>query len=183
MGGTESRFLGLLVEGNEEEALGLWHRFPELQERLRYDVPVKSSPFRDKPLHCATRNTMKILMLEFLERGADPHARNGSGETSLHIICRSARCSSRTNAKRAELLRLLLDCIIPEHERYCTVNGGSTSCDFRSASYPGFGGSSRERSASTIGEIADPYNLGVEDKVSIYSRWGIPLSCMLTVMM
>ena len=113
MGGIESRFNALLLEGKAEECLDLWHHNTELvQSSYRLDVPIKGSPYRDTPLHCATRAEMKILMHEFLESGADPLARNANGETPLHVVCVSARCSSRTNKRRAELLQLLMDKVV-----------------------------------------------------------------------
>ena len=176
MGGTESRFNTLLVEGNETDALALWHSYPDLQERFSPGVPIKCSPHRDKPLHAAARAGMKVLLLEFLERGADPLARNANEETALHLVCRSARFSSRTNAQRAELLRLLLDTISNASDQE-TCEALSNGTEWYSQTLPSAGpekkqdiGSrtlERPRSSSSAGGmvIMDPYNLGVEDKV------------------
>lgn len=155
MGGTESRFNGLLVEGSETDALELWHNHPELQAGFRPNLPIKSTPHRDMPLHCAARGSLKVLMHEFLTRGADPRAKNANGETPLHIVCRSARFSSRTNRLRADLLRLLLDRLSPfEQSKYEDVGNGVLCEDER-----GLG----ER-CTGAGE-ADPYNLALSDKV------------------
>ena len=144
MGGVESRFDGLIVEGNEEEALELWHSHPELQARYDPNHQIKASPHRDTPLHSATRGSMKVLVHELLAQGADPRAKNAGGETPLHVACSSARFSSRTNRLRAELLAMLLDRLSPfERGRY------------------GDGAPANE-----AGE-ADPYNLALMDKVFI----------------
>ena len=157
MGGVESRFNGLLVEGSEAEALELWHGNPELQARFRPNVPIKSTQCRDTPLHSAARGCMKVLMDEFLARGADPRAKNANGETPLHIACSSARFSSRTNRLRADLLRLLLDRLSPfEKGRFEDVGNG-VLC----AEESGKG----EHTATGAGE-ADPYNLALTDKVT-----------------
>lgn len=109
MGGVESRFSLLLIDGSTEEALHLWVQHPELQSRLRPNEPIRSSLHRDTPLHCAARAEMKILLNDFLEAGGDPLVCNANGETPLHIVCTSARASSRTSKRRAELLQILLD--------------------------------------------------------------------------
>ena len=172
MGGTESRFNALLVEGNETEALELWDGFSDLQVRFRPQTPIKSSPYRDMPLHAAVRASMKTLTVEFLRNGADPHARNANGETAIHLVCRSARFSSRTNAFRAELLRQLLERTRVE-QNYEDIN--TIAAFAKEDGDPDWKGGSkapglqRQRSISA-GDIRqlvlDPYNLGVEDKVS-----------------
>ena len=152
MGGIESRFNGLIVEGNEKEALELWHSNPELQARFRPDLPLKATQYRDTPLHSAARGNMKILTYEFLAHGADPRAKNANGETPLHIVCSSARFSSRTNRLRADLLRLLLDRLSPfEQNRYEEVGNGVLCA-------------SEWAICDRAGE-ADPYNLALMDKV------------------
>lgn len=153
MGGAESRFNGLLVEGNEKEALELWQSHPELQARFRPNLPIKSTQYRDTPLHSAARGDMKELMQEFLSRGADPRAKNSNGETPLHIVCRSARFSSRTNRLRADLLKLLLDRISPfEQNVYQDIGNGEN------------GGLGDNVGREHLSE-ADPYNLALSDKV------------------
>lgn len=163
MGGVESRFNSLLVEGNEQEALELWHSNPDLQAGFRPDLPIKSTRCRDTPLHSAARGCMKILMHEFLTHGADPRAKNTNGETPLHIVCSSARFSSRTNRLRADLLRLLLDRLSPfEQRRFEDMGNGVLSAEdgARMAEHTG------------VGE-ADPYCLALTDKVT-YMYWGFP---------
>jgi ankyrin repeat/IBR domain-containing protein 1 len=148
MGGVESRFNGLLVGGNEKEALELWHSHPDLQARFRPQLPIKSSPHRDTPLHSAARGSMKVVMEELLSNGADPRTKNANGETPLHIVCSSARFSSRTNRLRAELLRLLLDRLEPFEQGREVGNGVLGTGDGE---------------ASVAGE-ADPYRLALTDK-------------------
>ena len=157
MGGTESRFTSLIVEGNEAEALELWNSNPELQARFRPDLPIKSTQHRDTPLHSAARGAMKKLMHELLVHGADPRAKNVVGETPLHIVCRSARFSSRTNRLRADLLRLLLDRLSPfEQSVYEAESVGNGVL--------GVGEGENLPLTSGAGE-ADPYKLALTDKV------------------
>ena len=157
MGSLESRFNSLIVDGNETEALELWHGHPELQARFRPNLPIKWTQCRDTPLHCAARGAMKVLMHEFLSHGADPRAKNSNGETPLHIVSSSARFSSRTNRLRADLLRLLLDRLSPfEQTKYEDVGNGVLCADET--------GIAERLSSAGAGE-ADPYNLALMDKV------------------
>lgn len=170
MGSAESRFNGLLVQGNEKEALDLWQSHPELQAQFRPNLPIKSTRYRDAPLHVAARNDMKLLMQEFLTRGADPRAKNSNGETPLHIVCRSARFSSRANRVRADLLRLLLDRLSPFEQNIHQDIGSGVLCESEESEW-GSGDSmalGRDRFSRT-GE-ADPYNLALSDKVILGVR-------------
>ena len=124
MGGVESHFNNLLVEGKDEEAIKLWEENFELQAKHHPNSQIKASPFRDTPLHCAVRFEMKKMVQEFLSRGGDPFVMNGNGETPLHIVCRASKISSRRAKKRAELLQLLLD-KVPKEEQYELI--GNTS--------------------------------------------------------
>lgn len=119
MGGIESRFNGLLVDGKADDAMEVWTANFHLQTSLQPNAQIKSSPYRDTPLHCSVRWEMKKLMLEFLTRGGDPFATNGIGETPLHIVCRAgdAKISSRRSRKRADFLQLMLD-RIPNEEGF-----------------------------------------------------------------
>ena len=125
MGGVESQFNTLLVEGKSEEALEMWNTNHELQARHQPNSRIKSSPYRDTPLHCTVRHEMKELMHEFLSRGADPFLSNALGETPLHLVCRTAKISSRRAKKRAEYLQMMLD-RIPKEENFEVVRGASS---------------------------------------------------------
>lgn len=154
MGGVESRFNSLIVDGNEKEALELWHSQPELQARYNPSLPIRGTSRRDTPLHSAARGSMKILMHELLSCGADPRSRNSDGETPLHVVCSSTRFSSRTNRLRAELLTMLLDRLSPfEQGRHEEIGNGV------------LGAGENEPFAGRAGE-ADPYNLALMDKAS-----------------
>ena len=156
MGGVGSRFHSLIVEGNEKEALELWHAHPDLQASLDPNLPIKSTPYRDTPLHSAARGCMKVLMHELLSHGADPRGKNSNGETPLHIVCSSTRFSSRTNRLRADLLALLLDKLSPFEQGKYEEMGSGVLCQADGA----YGGG-----LTSAGE-ADPYNLALTDKVS-----------------
>ena len=159
MGGTESTFNSLLLhEGSDEEQpLKIWLQDRALQDgfQKRPNLPLKGSPCRDTPLHCAARKEMKILMMEFLEKGADPLTRNSNSETPIHIVCTSARASSRTSRRRCDMLQLLLE-KVPEvcgEESYDIIRSESSPCVEDSGVQNGM-----------------PYsvnvNLGVSDRVS-----------------
>lgn len=174
MGGVESRFNTLLVEGRAEEALQLWNENLELQAKHHPNNQIKTSPQRDTPLHCTTRHEMRDLMHEFLTRGADPLATNGLGETSLHIVCRAAKFSSRRAKRRAELLQMMLD-RIPGEEGYDVIRGAS-SLERRGHGLTGFGEKEQERrrmmmngasaAAVMVTTDDDAHHLGTQDKVS-----------------
>jgi len=165
MGGVESRFQTLLLEGKTEEAMSMWHNNPEnLQQIFRPNAPIKGSPYRDNSLHCSARHGMKILMHEFLEKGADPFSRNDNGETAMHIVCRTARGSSRTSKRQADLLFLLLD-KIPE---VCLEGSYPTTADLGSKggrsglaeTWPALRGSAQQQEDS----LEDKLHLGIQDK-------------------
>ncbi len=60
MGGLESKFNGLLVDGRGEEAELMWSDNLELQNHYRPNAQIKSSPTRDTPLHCTARHEMEV---------------------------------------------------------------------------------------------------------------------------
>ena len=60
MGGVESRFNALLVDGKVSEAEEMWEANPELQSRYKPNNQIKFSPLRDTPLHCIARLEMKV---------------------------------------------------------------------------------------------------------------------------
>ena len=115
MGNVEARFHQLLLSGEHEQALHFWSENQDFQSKLDLKTPVRGSQSKDSPLHCLLRvgnyrqPFLKILMHEFIEKGADPLFRNGSFETSIHVVCCSQRHSARENKARREILELLLD--------------------------------------------------------------------------
>lgn len=177
MGGVESRFNALLVDGKASEAMEIWISNIELQAGLQPNAQIKSSPFRDSPLHCAVRWEMKELMLEFLTRGGDPFTTNLIGETPLHIVCRAgdSKISSRRCRKRAEYLQLMLE-RIPNEEHFEVVRT-SDSLDRNGASKTGFShrkgeGKHPVMNGGVVGKggvrmmaDTDAHRLGAQDKV------------------
>ena len=149
--------------------MSMWVSNPEnLQEIFHPNVPIKGSPYRDNPLHCSARHGMKILMHEFLEKGADPFSRNDNGETAMHIVCRTARGSSRTSKRQADLLYLLLD-KIPEvytclEASYHVVADPDSKGERKrlSETWPALRGSAPQHEDSQ----EDKLHLGIQDKVS-----------------
>ena len=175
MGGIESRFNALLVEGKADDAMETWTANLELQTRLQPNAQIKSSPYRDTPLHCSVRWEMKELMLEFLTRGGDPLATNGIGETPIHIVCRAgdSKISSRRCRKRADVLQLMLD-RIPSEESFDsnsvdrTKLGDSLLKSFKDKMTNG------ERVKVTADR--DTHRLGAQDKVRSFQGY---FSCRL----
>ena len=115
MGNVETRFHQLLLSGEHEQALHFWTENKDFQSQLGFMTPVRGSSTKDSPLHCILRvgnyrqPFLKILMHEFLERGADPLFQNAANETSIHVVCCSQRHSARENRARREILEILLD--------------------------------------------------------------------------
>ncbi len=60
MGGLESKFNALLVDGRREEAESIWAENLDLQSRFRPNIQIKASPTRDTPLHCTVRHEMQV---------------------------------------------------------------------------------------------------------------------------
>lgn len=160
MGGVESRFNGLLVEGKQDEALHLWHSQAEIQTRYNPNQAIRGASHRgDTPIHSAARASMKIIMEELLSHGADPRVKNASGETPLHVVCSSTRFSSRTNHLRAELLTMLLDRLSPFSERsdsYEPIGNGVLVMT-----------SSERDGGRQATDEPDPYRLALMDKVKV----------------
>ena len=128
MGGLESKFNALLVDGRTDEANTMWAANTELQERFRPNEQIKSSPKRDTPLHCAVHWEMKELVEEFLKRGGDPFSKNGNLETPIHVVCRSAKFSSRRSKRKLELLKIMLNKVptISGEQSYDVIPGSAS---------------------------------------------------------
>ena len=183
MGGIESKFNALLVEGRADEAKTLWSENSELQERFQPNQQIKSSPKRDTPLHCAVHWEMNDFVTEFLKRGGDPFSRNGSGETPIHVVCRSAKFSSRRSKRKLELLKTMLKKIpkIAGEQSYDVIPGSPSleqlkdaqTSSLRPAKRHASVGSAEDkmRSLTIQGQVGgikvkDSLNLGIQDKVS-----------------
>ena len=115
MGNIETRFHQLLLSGDLEQAVLMWGENVELQSKLDLKSPVRYSPQKDPPLHCILRvgnyrvPQLKVLVYEFIDKGADPLCLNASRETALHVVCCSQRHSARVSKARCEVLELMLD--------------------------------------------------------------------------
>lgn len=180
MGGLESKFNALLVDGRNDEAKTMWAENTELQERFRPNEQIKSSPKRDTPLHCAVHWEMKELVEEFLKRGGDPFSRNGNLETPIHVLCRSAKFSSRRSKRKLELLKMMLNKIpkISGEQSYDVIPGSASLerlKDLGTSSLPKPKQLSVEeerlRAMTLQGKVGgitvnDSLNLGIQDKVS-----------------
>lgn len=181
MGGLESKFNALLVDGRGDEAKTIWDANIDLQERFRPNEQIKSSPKRDTPLHCAVHWEMRELIEEFLKRGGDPFSRNGNLETPIHVVCRSAKFSSRRSKRKLELLKLMLNKIpkISGAQSYDVIPGSASLerlKDLGTASLPPKSKrlsveEERLRAITLQGQVGgitvnDSLNLGIQDKVS-----------------
>lgn len=186
MGGVESRFNTLLVEGKEEEALEMWEDNFELQAHHQPNTQIKASSYRDTPLHCAVRYEMRKLTAQFASRGGDPFVMNGKGETPLHLVCRSSKSSSRQSKKRADFLKLLLD-RVPLEESFEVIRRPSSfgKAGFSSSDKSGlFSSLVKDKKelpnggpASLVDTLKcmsdkDAHHLGVQDRVCGIGRGG-----------
>lgn len=179
MGGLESKFNALLVDGRNDEAKTMWEENIDLQERFRPNEQIKSSPKRDTPLHCAVHWEMKELVKEFLKRGGDPLSRNGSLETPIHVVCRSAKFSSRRSKRKLELLKMMLKKLSGEQQAYDVIPGSASLerlKDLGTSSLPSKPKrlsveDERLRAMTLRGGVggvtgSDSLDLGIQDKVS-----------------
>lgn len=188
MGGLESKFNALLVDGRSDEAKTMWDANIDLQERFRPNEQIKSSPKRDTPLHCAVHWEMRELVEEFLKRGGDPFSRNGNLETPIHVVCRSAKFSSRRSKRKLELLKLMLNKIpkISGAQSYDVIPGSASLerlKDLGTSSLPSKPKrlsveEERVRAITLQGQVGgitvnDSLNLGIQDKVSYLESYKI----------
>ena len=168
MGGLESRFNTLLVEGRAEEAMTMWEENFELQTRHQPNSQIKASQYRDTPLHCAVRFEMKDMLQEFLTRGGNPFVMNGNEETPLHIVCRAAKISSRKSKKRAEFLRMMLD-RIPTEESFEVMYSTSQEMGNSIGRGLSFGSSEKGLSEKGLDESLSRYEKGLSMDSSFQS--------------
>ena len=181
MGGTESRFNTLLIEGSED-AMQMWKDNFALQAKYQINAQLKASPHRDTPLHCAVRAELRDLIQEFLSNGADPFAMNGIGETPLHLICRAGKISSRRAKRRAEYLQMMLDRIPSaeeggafevvrssaslERERRGGRGGGGGAAALANGFSSSLSKEEGKRISGRAPVISETNRLGIQDRVS-----------------
>ena len=108
MGGIESKFNGLLTQGQEMEAVEMWDSNVQLLHQYDPNAFLRWNKHGDTPLHCAARFEMHSIMTRLMQKGGNPFLKNSDDQTPLHLVCRSARNSSRTSKRRSVLLELLL---------------------------------------------------------------------------
>ncbi len=183
MGGTESRFNALLIEGSDE-AMKMWEDNPALQAKYQINAQLKASPYRDTSLHCAVRFEKKELIQEFLSNGADFFSMNGNGETPLHLVCRAGKISSRKSKRRAEYLQMMLD-RIPTEEGAFEVVRNSVSLERAKGEGGGRGTAlangalsrsfskedgGRGMMASHTPVVSETNQLGIQDRVRICTK-------------
>ncbi|KAL5489407.1 hypothetical protein EMCRGX_G018496 [Ephydatia muelleri] len=113
MGGIESKFNALLAQGNEMEAVDMWDSNVQLLHQYNPNVAIRWNNQGDTPLHLAARLEMQSIMVRLIEKGGDPFLKNANDQTPLHLVCRSARNSSRTSKWRGTLLEILLSKVSP----------------------------------------------------------------------
>lgn len=178
MGGTESRFNTLLIEGSEE-AVQMWKENFAFQAKYQLNAQLKASLDRDTPLHCAVRHEMKELIQEFLSNGSDFFAMNGNGETPLHLVCRAGKISSRKAKRRAEFLQMMLDRIPTKDAGFEVVRSTASlerdkghEIKGKGSNSPRLNGALSNLFSKENGKvhktpiISDTNRLGVQDRVS-----------------
>ena len=128
MGGIESKFNTLLEQGKETEAIEMWDSKLDLLHRYNPNAPIRGwSISGDTPLHCATRSGLQIVVSRLMEQGGNPFLKNHKDQTPLHLVCTSARNSSRTSKKRAAILEVLLSKVAPPASSPVETGDGSDS--------------------------------------------------------
>lgn len=117
MGGIESKFNALLEQGKQTEAVEMWDANVELLHQYNPNAAIRWNDHGDTPLHCAARHEMQSVVMRLMERGGSPFVKNSDEQTALHLVCTSARHSSRTSKRRAALLEVLLAKVDPVKEK------------------------------------------------------------------
>lgn len=91
----------------------MWDSNVQLLHQYNPNVAIRWNNQGDTPLHLAARLEMQSIMVRLIEKGGDPFLKNANDQTPLHLVCRSARNSSRTSKWRGTLLEILLSKVSP----------------------------------------------------------------------
>ena len=106
----------------------MWDSKLNLLHRYNPNAPIRGwSTSGDTPLHCAARSGMQIVVSRLMEQGGNPFLKNQKDQTPLHLVCTSARNSSRTSKKRAAILEMLLSKVAPPASSPVETRDGSDS--------------------------------------------------------
>lgn len=113
--------------------------------------------------------TLQTLLEVFLDKGGNPFVSNSSGDTPLHLVCTSAKFSSRRSKRKADQLQLLLNKMTPAEITQSLKKDESKKSTTESRftqSLLWFGGVGGARDGSEgCGAEA---GLGVQNKVSVH---------------
>ncbi|XP_028393114.1 ankyrin repeat and IBR domain-containing protein 1-like [Dendronephthya gigantea] len=104
MGVSSTKFRQALQRGEEEEAMNLFIRHPNLKRAVRLNRSFGPNFSHNTAIHYVSIHAMKQLLQDLLSEGANPLLKNSAGQTAFHLVC-----DRKDNAfRRYESLKLLL---------------------------------------------------------------------------
>lgn len=104
MGVSSTKFRQALQRGEEEEAMNLFIRHPNLKRAVRLNRSFGLNYSHNTAIHYVSVHAMKQLLQDLLSEGANPLLKNLVGQTAFHLVC-----DRKDNAfRRFECLKLLL---------------------------------------------------------------------------
>ena len=106
MGGSSTKFCQALQRGEEDEAMNLFIRHPNLKRAVRLNRSFGSNHGHNTAMHYVCVHAMKQLLQDLLSEGADPLSKNATGQTAFHLVCKTQ--PGDDPSRRLECLQLLL---------------------------------------------------------------------------
>lgn len=106
MGISSTKFRQALQRGEEDEAMNLLIRNPNLKRAVRTNRSFGPNYGNNTAMHYVSFHAMKELLQDLLSEGANPLLKNSAGETAFHLVCKSIKGDDAL--RRYECLKLLL---------------------------------------------------------------------------
>ena len=106
MGISSTKFRQALQRGEEDEAMNLFMRNPNLKRAVRTNRSFGPNHGDNTAMHYVCFHAMKELLQDLLSEGASPLSKNSTGETAFHLVCKSIKGDDAL--RRCECLKLLL---------------------------------------------------------------------------
>lgn len=108
MGGSSTKFREALQRGEEDEAMNLYMRNPNLKRAIKLNRSFGSNLGHNTAIHYVCVYGMKELLRDLLSEGANPFAKNARGQTAFHCVCLAKK---RDDMRRLSCLNMLLTSI------------------------------------------------------------------------
>ena len=105
MGVSSTKFRQALQRGEEDEAMNLFVRHPNLKRAVRTNRSFGPNHDNNSAIHYVCAYAMKQLLQDLLSEGANPLAKNSNGQTAFHLVCKAKEDDAM---RRYECLKLLL---------------------------------------------------------------------------